>query len=63
MHFCNFSRIVRDKTMDGELIYIPNEDKQNYPSVDLNHCLDTAILEPSHKYSVRIPKVLSELLR
>ena len=28
------SGILRDKTMDDELIYIPNDNKQNYPIVD-----------------------------
>ena len=29
------SGILRDKTMDDEFIYIPNDDKQNYPSCRL----------------------------
>ena len=31
------SGILRDKTIDDKLIYIPNDDKQNHPSVDQNY--------------------------
>ena len=30
-HNTNISGILRDKTMDDKLIFIPNDDKQNYP--------------------------------
>ena len=31
--------ILRDKTMDYKLIYIPNDDKQYYPFADLIYWL------------------------
>ena len=27
------NKFIRDKTMDDKLVYISNDDKQNYPSV------------------------------
>ena len=36
-----FPRILRDKTMDNNLIYIPNYDKQNYPFSTLKLLRDT----------------------
>ena len=35
----DYSGILRDKTMKNELIYIPNEDKQNYSSKGQNYWL------------------------
>ena len=63
MHFGNFSRIVRNKTIDSKSIIILNDDKQNYTSVDLNYCLDTSCLELTNQNSLRVSKVLSQLLR
>ena len=35
----NNSGILRDKTIDVELMYIPNDDKQNYKMIKLNQVL------------------------
>ena len=34
MNICLFIKDLKGKTMDDELIYISNDDKQNYPSVN-----------------------------
>ena len=38
--YTHSSEILRDETMDGKFIYIPNNNKQSYPlSVDYNYWL------------------------
>ena len=37
--------------MTDKLMYIPNDDKQNYPSVDYDYwvCLDTQLNDPTNE--------------
>ena len=47
--------------MADKLMYIPNDDAQNFPSVDYNkwlNRLNTQINKPANKNSVKVPKVI-----
>ena len=49
-----YIRILRDKTMDDKLIYIPIDDKQNYPFCRLT-LLDVKV-GPTNPNSIKVPK-------
>ena len=46
---------IRDKTMDDKLLYIPNDDTQNYPFCRLKSTLN----EPTNQNSPKSRKLLS----
>ena len=49
--------------MADKLIYIPNNDAQNYPSIDYNYllkCLDNELNEPTNQNSIKVPKVVRQ---
>ena len=48
--------IYRDKTVADKLIYIPNYDTQNTPSVDYNKWLKR--LDTTNQNSIKVPKVV-----
>ena len=52
-----------DKTMGDILMYIPNDDTQNFSSVDYNQWLerlDTQINEPTNKNLIKVPEVVNK---
>ena len=54
--------VLRDKTMDDKLIYIPNYDKQYYHFCRFDYLLkrlDTSSLEPINQNLIKVPKVLT----
>ena len=47
--------------MADKLMYIPNDNTQNYPSVDYDQWLKrwtTQLNEPAYKNSIKVPKVV-----
>ena len=53
------SGICRDKTMAGKLMYISNDDSQNY-NWWLKR-LDTQLNEPINQNSIKVPKVVKPI--
>ena len=51
-----------DKTMSDKLMYIPNDDTQNYLYCRLQLVvkkrLDTQLNEPTNQISIKVPKVV-----
>ena len=45
----SYSGILRDKTMDDKLIYIPNDDKQEYPICKLKLLFWKVSIKTSNK--------------
>ena len=50
------SRDLKGKTMDNKLMYIPNEDKINYPFCRLNY-YDINIFEQTNHNLTKVPKI------
>ena len=50
-----------DKTMADKIIYIPNDDTQNYPFPELNQWLkrlNTQLNKPTNQNTLKVPKVV-----
>ena len=50
--------ILRDKTMDEKLMYILNDDNQNYPFCILQLVVWLPTNEPTNENSIQVPKVV-----
>ena len=56
------SGILRDKTINNKLMYIPNEETQITPSAQLNYSLDIldyTIYEPTNFIQYKYPRFLT----
>ena len=57
---------LRDKPKGDKLMYIPNDDTQNYPYHRLQlmvEILDTQLNEPTNQNSLKSRKLLSQIIR
>ena len=54
--------ILRDKTMAYKLMYIPDDDTQNYPFCRLKFVIETFNTYLNRTINQKVPKVVSQLM-
>ena len=47
--------------MDDNLLFIPNDNKQNYPFGRLTLLVGTSSLEPTNQNAIKVPKVFEPM--
>ena len=55
-----FSGILRDKTIQVTLMYIPNDDKHSYPFCKSKLLVETTSLQLANHNSIKVPKVMTD---